>query len=298
MSYTREQLIEILTPALVKTTATTAREVRAVLETYGTEDLTVELARQRKAGYVPTPPSQSQQSVRAAKHQQPEIMGDQGLENLAWVHISRVRINGKMPVDNAANRKIVFGWLHPGEQPTVEWFKRVLAEQPGLADQISWEPVLSPSQRKQAEAAALARDRDIFSALCRDLSLSECEANFNVWRSTNSISGLAPARQEEIEKWHDEAAEERKDFLVNRATPDQLKAAARQESADKRAEEQTRQANEQFEAAKQRDQALGYPELPSDITKEQIRNASVERLKFWVKRFGNHQINLRLNGRG
>ena len=65
MSYSKEELITILTPALVNTSASTPREVRGVLETYSTEQLTVELARQRRAGYLRAPQLPRQDSEKA-----------------------------------------------------------------------------------------------------------------------------------------------------------------------------------------------------------------------------------------
>src|SRR5712664_3432102 len=43
-------------------------------------------------------------------------------------------------------------------------------------------------QRKQAAAAQLEQDKESYAEICRQHSLSECEANFNLWRSTKSIS--------------------------------------------------------------------------------------------------------------
>src|SRR5712664_827644 len=40
-------------------------------------------------------------------------------------------------------------------------------------------------QRKLAAAAQLEQDKESYAEICRQHSLSECEANFNLWRSTH-----------------------------------------------------------------------------------------------------------------
>jgi hypothetical protein len=57
-----------LTPALIKSTASTPRQVRGVLETYTVADLNVELARQRSAGHLRTQ-SQPQQGSEKAQQE-------------------------------------------------------------------------------------------------------------------------------------------------------------------------------------------------------------------------------------
>jgi len=294
----REQIIEALEEQMVRN-GSDRKGLKAVLETYETKQL---IRFYEKRIVQPTPQKKQEPT---AKHQPPEIMGDQGLEDLAWVHLSRVRINGKMPANNTANRKIVFSWLHPGEQPTVKWFLRVLAEQPGLADQIIWETILSPDQRKQAEAAALAQDRTAFAELCRRYSLSECAANFNVWRSTNSISGLAPATPEEQAKFEEERIEAHNAELLRVAetNPDQLRARVRQESEARQQAAQQERAEHQFQAAQQRDASRGFQVLPDTWNGQKldagfIKNCSVEVQKFLTQKFGSAQLTARLQGRG
>ena len=103
-------------------------------------------------------------------------------DDLVWAEICQVEINNRTLIDNIANRQIVFGWLHEdqGEIASATWFKKVLSEQPALAESVSWNP--SPEQRKRTEA----RDKEVFAEVCRQHLLSGCEANFSLWRSTGS----------------------------------------------------------------------------------------------------------------
>jgi hypothetical protein len=308
MSYTKQQLVEILTPALVKSTASTPKEIRDVLATYTVEGLNLELARQRRLGYLQTPqvqPRQTQpQAVVAKHHQQPQIMGDQVLEDLAWTHISRVIVDGKMPVTNAANRQIVFSWLHEdqGEQPTVEWFKKVLTE-PGLANQISWEPVLSPEQRKQEAAAKEARAREVFQVVCRKNNLSLCEANFRVLFDsdllgsvytadqgiTSNAVSLVSASAEEFARFQQERVESHND-TIQRMDTVQLKARVREEAEARQQATKQDQAARELEAAKQRDELRGYRPLPPEIDGKAIKQASGQQLKQWIRLYGSYQI--------
>jgi hypothetical protein len=53
---------------------------------------------------------------------------------------------------------------------------------------------LHEPQRKQAAAAQLEQDKAAFAEICRRNSLSECSANFHLWRESQSIEGLASLR--------------------------------------------------------------------------------------------------------
>jgi hypothetical protein len=292
----REQLIEILTPALVKS-GYTETEVRDVLETYTAEGLDKELQRQQRARLHPGSEDKRQRQI--------QILGDRNREDLAWTHISRVIVNGKMLITNEANRQIVFGWLHEdqGEQPTVEWFKKVLEENPALKNQITWEPVLSPEQRKQAAAQQLKQDIETFAEICRRHSISECQANFSLWRGSRSIEGLAPANQAERDQYRQEAVEAHNQELLRVAEtdPSKLRVIVRQEAADTRAQQAQADADRQLKAAQERDSHFGFPKLPDTwngqtLDSAFIKNCSVEIHKFLTKRFGSAQLTARLRG--
>src|SRR6266481_4671219 len=98
----RNEIIKALEEQMVRN-GSDRKEAKAVLESYETEQL-IRFYEKR----ILQPTHQKKQEP-TAKHQPPEIIGDQHREDLAWVHISRVRLASLgMPVDNTANRKIVF----------------------------------------------------------------------------------------------------------------------------------------------------------------------------------------------
>jgi hypothetical protein len=337
-NHSKEQLIEILTPHLVKSTGSAPDDVRQVLETYTIEGLNKELARQRREG-TPQQDSSSEQvildAIRAEAQRQaasdPERIRQQRAHErqmeetlrtyaLAQIFRTQILIGGKphVAVQNKASENIIINWLHPGETLTPDWFRKVFQENPTLANQLQWEEVLD-SQTKQQR---LQQDRDTFTnQVCRQFQVADTESNFRLvcelvgkglskklnnfdpgafhqLQQAADSGALARPSQAEIEKWRAEAAEERKDFLVNRATPDQLKAAAREESAARQQAVKHEQARLQLEAQQQRESAMGFPPLPSDITRERIRAASPSEIKVWMKRYGNYQLNTRLAGKG
>jgi hypothetical protein len=304
-NYTKKQLIALLIPNLIRQTACTEMDARNVLETYSREELSAQLVKQTQP--KPVQPKPAQQT-------QPQIMGDQGREDLAWVHISRVPVNGKMVIDNVANRQIIFSWLHEdqGEQPTVQWFLKVMAEQPSLAKQIAWERIISKQERDQQESRQLAQDKKTFQDAAKSLRSFEVnQANFSVVRSVlgegfspydvsqalaKNAFQLSPPSREELENWAAQDIETHNEALL-KANPEDLRALVRQEAEQRRIQDQQQQANESFEATKQRDEVMGYPSLPSDITKEQIRNASTDKLKLLIKKYGNANVTARIQGR-
>ena len=157
-------------------------------------------------------------------------------------------------------------------------------------------------QRKQAAAAQLEHDKVRFAEICRRNSISECEANFNLWRSTKSISGLAPASQSEQDRYSQEAVEQRNEFLLN-ADTETLRTLAREEGAANRQAALQTEADSQLAAAQERDSRFGFPRLPDTWQGQKldatfVKNCSVEIQKLLQKRFGSAQLTARLQGRG
>jgi len=169
-----------------------------------------------------------------------EIQADRGrmAQDRAFLNVFRTSVNGKVAIDNQANRSIIAGWTHEdqGEQVSPAWFIKALSEQPHLARQITWQSadVLDPVKRRQAESTQAQEDRETFSAIARELGLADNDANFsltvsvlgpgfNSYQVQQAISSnalnLAPASSDELARFSQEAAEERQDFLINQATP-------------------------------------------------------------------------------
>jgi hypothetical protein len=239
---------------------------------------------------------------------------EQEKTKLAFVHICRTFIGGRSPRMCEANYNVISEWLHPGEFLSVAWFKKVLSEQPELANSLAWEPFVSREERKKAAASQLEIDRQTFAKAARMLHIGENEANFGLIRSmlgegfsiyqvqqaiASGAIGLSAATEEDIEKWRVEAETERQDFLVNRATPAELHQAVRSESEQRRTTTQQSEADEAFAAAQARDAARGgFPPLPPEITSEVIRKATPDQIKFWIKKHSNSNVTARLQGRG
>ena len=124
----------------------------------------------------------------------------------AFHQLFQTQINGRTLIDNFANRQIVISWLHEdqGEAITTEWFKCVLAEQPSLAAEVSWQRVRTP----QTESNELEADKKEFSALAREHGLSTCTANQKLYHETHSIDGMAKASKTELGVYAEEIIEQ------------------------------------------------------------------------------------------
>ncbi len=157
-------------------------------------------------------------------------------------------------------------------------------------------------QRTREAAKQLAKDKETFSALCRQHGLSECEANLNLWRGSQSIEGLASASPKELAKFREEQIEAHNEFLLN-ADTETLRTLAREEHAIKRQAAVQTDADLQLAASKVRDAIIGFPLLPGTwngqkLDSEFIRRCSAETQKLLQKRFGSAQLTARLQGRG
>jgi hypothetical protein len=100
-------------------------------------------------------------------------------------NIFRTPVGNRVALDNQANRSIIAGWAHEGEQISPAWFTKVLSEQPQLANQLSWQSadVLDPAKRRQTAAVQAAEERRVFHEFCRDNGFSEVDANFSLAKS-------------------------------------------------------------------------------------------------------------------
>jgi hypothetical protein len=158
----------------------------------------------------------------------------------------------------------------------------------------------------------LAQDEKTFQDAAKSLRFGINQANFAVIRSVlgekfsqydiaqalaaNAFQ-LSPPTTQELQDWASQDIDAHNEALL-KANPEDLRALVRQEAEQRRIQDQQQQANESFEATKQRDEVMGYPSLPSDITKEQIRNASTDKLKLLIKKYGNANVTARIQGRG
>jgi hypothetical protein len=220
--------------------------------------------------------TEAQQRIADIQADRQRMYQEQALSN-----IFRTPVNGRVAIDNQANRSIIAGWAHEdqGEQITPAWFTKVLREQPQLARQISWHSadVLDPPKRRQQEANQESEDRETFNAFARENGFSEVEANvqlaksvlgsgFNSHQLSEAVSSnalnLTQASPVELEQFRQEAAEQRQDYLVNHASPQELRQAARQESAQRRTQAQQQHAAQQVQIREQAEASIGYAVLP------------------------------------
>jgi hypothetical protein len=173
-------------------------------------------------------------------------------------------------------------------------------------------------QRLAEEKAQLEKDRETFKRATRRYGISDIEANFNVCRSILGLSfdeysvgqiadsnaaTLAPATPIEIQQWRQEAHEERVDYLMNQASPQELRQAARTEAEQRRIQFQRDQTESQIAARAKVDATQGYAPLPdrtSDgikIDASFLKNLKADVYRNYLRRFGATAITARLNGR-
>jgi len=209
----------------------------------------------------------------------------------AFLGIYKMVIGRKRLVENVSNRNMILSWLQPGETLTPALFAEIVKDRK-FASQLSWEKVRSPKEREQEARAELEADKQGFSELCRTYRVLECEANFNLWRETRNFSGLAPATAEKIQKWNEEAEEQRREHLLN-APVSELRRLAEQEAASRQSEA-SKQVARDIEGTKTRDEAVGYPPLPKSVEDYDIKNADASQLRFWIKKYGASQLTARL----
>jgi len=228
-------------------------------------------------------------------------------------NIFRTPINGRVALDNQANRSIIVGWLQEdqGEQITPAWFTRVLTEQPQLASSLSWRSadILDPAKRRAEEHRA-------FHDFCRDNGFSECESNRLLVKSvlgqgydshmlaqavqSNALS-LAPASPSELEQFRQEAIKAHNQHLLNLDIPTLRKMA--KESG---ARGQAPPPPDETQRVRAAENQGTFPELPDElrigdrdelIDAAYIRRCPKEVLRSLIKRYGPDQVNEALRTR-
>ncbi len=234
----------------------------------------------------------------------------------ALSNIFRIPVNGKVAIDNQANRSIISGWLQEDqrEQISPAWFTKVLSEQPQLASSLSWRSadILDPKKRE-------AVDRDTFNRFARENGFSEVAANYQLAKSvlgdgldrhllaqaveSNALQ-LAPAPRAELAKFRKEFLVERQDYLVNQASPEELRQAARTESEQSRIQAQDQHAIQQIKTRQQAEVSFGHPVLPEansdgvkldDVFFKKLADSNIKMFRQYCTKFGFAAITARLN---
>ncbi len=321
----KKDLIDLV---VVRTPGTPAehRDIRMRLERMSTGDLEkiaagFALAAIREEALNSPEVIKRQQELEEIEEQVRRQREDAYMSHAASVlmRVFSTPVNGRVAIDNAANRDIIESWVQEdqGESISATWFQKVLKENPSLANQLSWQSadVLDPAKRKQAEAAQAEKDREIFNAFARSHGFSEVEANYLLAKSvlgdgldrytlaqavqSNALQ-LAPASQEDLAQFRQDAAEERQDFLINRATPLELRQAARYESEQLRGQQQ--HAARQVQIREQKEAGVGYPPLPNEAQDGQaidrmfLLRLPKELYARFCSKYGFAAITARLNG--
>jgi hypothetical protein len=203
----------------------------------------------------------------------------------AWTHACRALINGKRLSIIQSNRDLLESLLNPGETPSAKLYIALAQQYP---QRFAWSatPTRQSDEERRAE----------FVSLCRQNNLSECDANEKLHKAGIGIEQWAGASQVELQAFQADAALARQKWLVNGASPTELRAEARYEAQTQLAANQQAQADATLQAQKQRDQHVGYRKLPAHIDRAALIKASKEQLRQWSRLFGQFQLNAALRG--
>jgi hypothetical protein len=198
----------------------------------------------------------------------------------AWTKACCTLINGKRLAIVQSNRDLLESLLNPGEAPSTKLYI-ALAEQ--YPHRFAWS---SPTTTQSDDERRVE-----FSRICRENNLSECDANERLHQVGIGTDQWAGASQVELQQFQADAALARQKWLVNGASPTELKAEARYETQTQLAASQQAQADASLEAQKQRDQYAGYNPLPAHIDRKVLIAASKDDLRRWSRLYGQFQLN-------
>jgi len=241
----------------------------------------------------------------------------QFLTDTAFGKIFSTKLPGNLvALDNAANRQIILSWLNPGEDVITHEIFLEAIKNPNLLRQLTLGNYQDPTKKPERDAAQLEADRATFSLAARQFGLSDNQASFRLVRETlgsgftsyavgqavdSGAVRIPAASQAEQEAYRQEYSEQRQEFLIHQATPQQLRQAARTETEQRRAAAVQQQADQQLQAAVERDAVMGFPPLPETWQGQKldagfIRKCDVATQKLLSKRFGSAALDLRLRG--
>jgi hypothetical protein len=155
-----------------------------------------------------------------------------------------------------------------------------------------------------AEFLAAAKEFRLWSTshASFDILLRHCGSPFDKYAAQAAVlagqvtvSRPTPA---EIQAWDEEAREQRIDFLTNHASPEQLRAAAAQETADARRTAQQQNIEYQLVLEYERDKRNNpyLQPLPANITAQDIKACGADQLRRWIRVAGNAQVTARMHG--
>jgi hypothetical protein len=168
----------------------------------------------------------------------------------------------------------------------------MLAEQ--FPTRFTWEtPQAQPTKEGQRAA---------FELFVRENNLSSVEANFNLFKEGATVEHFAGASGIERAQYANETAQARQKFLINSATPGELRAEAIYQSATERGIAVKAEADRQHQFVAQQQQGL-YGPLPTHNQAGELMDSAYFRklstinfaaFKVAVKKWGTAQITTRL----
>lgn len=294
---TKEQLIEILIPAIIKSSGESREVVRARLQALDLAELSTMELRQRNAGHLP--------SEAIVEHRQKLIAAIIDLDSTAdpdTLHMSTTE-----------DLELVLVELQKKEIAQMEEDHAVaigLERIDRFAERLKQEQEM----RRYAEEKYNKRlvqfeqqDRRTFSEAARELGFSVNDANFALVRETlgpgftigqvckmvlaNPPQALSPATDEEIAEWHRQDIKEHNRALKN-ADILTLKKLTREAGA--RAG-QAPPPEDDLSAMRRRDEMLGRTvPLPVEITFQDIAKADPTQLRRWIQRHGEYAVTIRV----
>lgn len=213
-----------------------------------------------------------------------------------------------------ANRKMLFDYalsLTDDGVVTFEHLDEAAKTLPGLARQKAKQPLTAANLKQDEETLHLfckANRREPNTAAL-NLLRQEFGAGFNSDQVGNALQSglihLGPASDEHIVQWTREAQEERRDYLVNQATPDDLRKIARAEAEQRRIQAVQQETERQIAAREQMDAAYGFPPLPEFNAEgvkidaaylNKISNTNLQLFKNLMRKHGAANLTARLRG--
>jgi hypothetical protein len=183
--------------------------------------------------------------------------------------------------------------LNPGEEPSAKLYV-ALAEQ--YPTRFAWETPSAPVSKQEQRAA--------FGAFIHENDLSDVDANFNLFKRGASVEHYAGVSQIERAQYAHDAAQARQNFLINHATPSELKAEAAYQSQTEHDAAVQAEADRRHQFVSDQQRGL-YTPLPAVNRNGEAMDSKYFRristvdynlFKTLVKRYGSSQITSRLRG--
>lgn len=164
------------------------------------------------------------------------------------------------------------------------------------------------------------QDRETFAKACRKFNIGNIEANFKLIRAalgpqfnlyqvgqavSSGIVHVDPATEQEQQQWRQEAQKEHRDYLVNYASPGELRQAARQDSEQRRVQAEQQHGAQQIKTREEAEVSVGYQVLP-EVNIQGVKldaaffmglaNTDIKTYRKYCNKYGFAAITARLNG--